>query len=59
MRFKRAGTSPRNLIYLGDHAFHPAGAPMVRIRFTMIEDAVAKELTVFDPELVLRGARAT
>lgn len=59
VRFKRAGTSPRNLIYLGDHAFHPAGAPMVRIRFTMIEDAVAKELTVFDPELVLRGVRAT
>ena len=32
---------------------------MVRIRFTMIEEAVAKELTVFDPELVLRGVRAT
>jgi hypothetical protein len=56
-RFKRAGTAARNLIYLGDHAFHPAGAPKVRVRFALTEDAPAAELTVFDPDLVLRAAR--
>jgi hypothetical protein len=57
VRFKRAGTTARNLIYRGDHAFHPAGAPMVRVRFVLTNDAAATELTVFDPELVLRAAR--
>lgn len=56
-RFKREGTAARNLIYLGDHAFHPAGAPMVRIRFTLTGDTAAAELTVFDPGLVLRAGR--
>jgi hypothetical protein len=56
-RFKRAGTAPRNLFYLGDHAFHPAGAPAVRVRFALTGDAVATELTVFDPDLVLRAVR--
>jgi len=59
VRFKRAGTSARNLVYLGDHAFHPAGAPAARVRFTLTGDAAATELTVFDPELVLRATRAT
>ncbi len=57
LRFKRAGTSARNLFYLGDHAFHPAGAPAVRVRFAPTGDAAASELSVFDPELVLRAAR--
>lgn len=57
VRFKRAGTSARNLIYLGDNAFHPAGTPAVRVRFSLTGDAAATELTVFDPELVLRAAR--
>jgi hypothetical protein len=56
-RFKRAGTAPRNLFYLGDHAFHPAGAPAVRIRFALTGDNEAAELTVFDPDLVLRAVR--
>jgi hypothetical protein len=57
VRFKRVGTTMRNLTYLGDHAFHPAGAPMVRVRFALAGDAAAAELTVFDPDLVLRAAR--
>jgi hypothetical protein len=56
-RFKRAGTSARNLTYLGEHAFHPAGAPRVRIRFALAGDAAATELLVFDPDLVLRASR--
>jgi len=54
--FKRADMSPRNLTHLGDHAFHPAGAPAVRIRFVMTEGN-AGELTVYDPGLVLRAKR--
>lgn len=57
VQFKRAGMMARNLIHLGDHAFHPAGAPSVRIRFAIAADAPAIELTVFDPELVLRAKR--
>jgi hypothetical protein len=56
-RFKRIGSAARNLVYLGDHAFHPAGAPEVRVRFALTGDAAAAELTVFDPDLVLRAAR--
>jgi hypothetical protein len=56
-RFKRIGTAARNLVYLGDYAFQPAGAPMVRVRFALSGDGVASELTVFDAELVLRAAR--
>lgn len=57
LRFKRAGGTPRNLTFLGDHAFHPAGAPAVRIRFALTGDAPATVLTVFDPELVLSARR--
>lgn len=58
-RFKRAGTSARNLTFVGDHAFHPAGAPAVRIRFAVSGDKPAAQLTVFDPELVLTARRVT
>jgi hypothetical protein len=57
MSFKRAGMMGRNLIHLGDHAFHPAGAPAVRIRFAIAADAAASEVAVFDPDLVLRAKR--
>ena len=57
LRFKRAGTTPRNLVFLGDHAFHPVGAPAVRIRFAVTGDTPATTLTVFDPELVLTARR--
>lgn len=57
VRFQRAGTAARNLVHLGEHAFHPAGAPAVRVRFVMTAGA-AVELTVHDPDLVLRARRA-
>jgi hypothetical protein len=57
LRFKRAGASARNLTYLGENAFHPAGAPEVRIRFALAGDAPATALTVFDPAVVLSAAR--
>ena len=56
VRFKRASGTPRNLVYVGEHAFHPVGAPAVRIRFSPSGETAA-ELTVFDPELVLRARR--
>jgi len=57
VRFKRAGTSARNLVHLGDHAFHPAGAPAVRVRFALSGDTAATALTVHDPDLVLVAKR--
>ena len=59
LRFKRVGTSARNLVHLGEHAFHPVGAPGVRVRFSSTGDAPATTLTVFDPELVLTAKRVT
>ena len=56
MRFTRTGMSPRNLVHRGEHAFSPVGAPAVRVRFTVTGDAVS-ELSVFDPEVVLRAKR--
>jgi len=55
-QFKRGTMMARNLIPLGDNAFHPAGAPAVRVRFA-VEGEKASELTVFDPDLVLRARR--
>lgn len=47
----------RRLLYLGDHAFHPAGAPAVRVRFT-VREGVAVKLSVHDPEPILEARRA-
>ncbi|HEX4823921.1 MAG TPA: hypothetical protein VFV19_06385 [Candidatus Polarisedimenticolaceae bacterium] len=55
-QFKRGTMMARNLIPLGENAFHPAGAPAVRVRF-VVEGEKASELTVFDPDLVLRARR--
>lgn len=52
LTFTRKGTVGRPLIHVGDHAFHPAGASAVRIRF---ENGV---LTVNDPDVVLTARRA-
>ena len=57
VKFKRTGMAARNLFHLGDHAFHPAGAPAVRVRFTLTGDGAATTLTVFDPDLVLTALR--
>ena len=56
LRFARTGMSPRNLVHRGEHAFSPVGAPAVRVRFIVTGDAVP-ELSVFDPEVVLRAKR--
>jgi len=58
-RFKRAGMTARNLIYLGEHAFHPAGAPAVHVRFAITGDSPAAGLTVFDPDLVISATRVS
>jgi hypothetical protein len=59
VRFKRTGTAARNLTHLGEHAFHPAGAPAVRIRFGSSGEAAAADLKVFDPDLVLSARRVS
>jgi hypothetical protein len=56
LRFSRKGMSPRNLVHRGEHAFSPVGAPQVRVRFSVTEDAVP-ELAVYDPDVVLRAKR--
>jgi hypothetical protein len=45
--FTRTGATPRPLVHLGDHTFHPAGASAVRIQFK------ESTLTVHDPEPLL------
>jgi hypothetical protein len=51
----RKGTMGRQLFYLGDHAFYPAGAPAVRIRF--IELGGELFMTIDDPGEVMRARR--
>lgn len=55
LNWTRAGTMTRPLFHLGDHAFYPAGAPAVRIRFTRQDDAVV--MTVSDPEVLLTARK--
>lgn len=53
----RRGDQPGiRLTHLGDHAFHPAGAHAVRIRFTM-DGERAREVAVYDPVLLMRARR--
>lgn len=46
----------RRLHNLGSHAFHPAGAPAVRIQFEF-EGPVARRVTVLDPTPVVSAER--
>jgi hypothetical protein len=55
MTWTRKGTMGRPLVHLGDHAFYPAGAPSVRIRFA--DDKGGVVMTVSDPQLVLTARR--
>jgi hypothetical protein len=50
--FTRTGATPRGLVHLGDHAFHPAGASAVRIQF---KDST---LTIHDPEPILVATKS-
>jgi len=56
LMFTRAGTVGRGLFHLGEHAFHPAGASAVRIRFSATDAGIV--LTVHDPTVVLTARRA-
>jgi hypothetical protein len=52
----RAGAAERFLTHLASLAFHPPGAPAVRIRFER-EGTKIVALTVSDPDLVVRARR--
>ena len=53
---ERVGATPRNCLHLGDLAFHPVGAPHVRIRFERENGKVAA-LTVSDPDVIVRARK--
>lgn len=46
----------RALVYLGEHSFHPEGAPSVRVRFEDAGDEAAA-LAIYAPDLVVRASR--
>ncbi len=48
--------NPLRLTHLGNHEFHPSGAPAVRIRFTLANDR-ATELTIIDGPPILTAVR--
>jgi hypothetical protein len=55
LTWTRKGTTGRGLIHLGDRAFHPMGAPSVRIRFA--DDPGGIVMTINDPDLVLTARK--
>ncbi len=52
----RKGGSPRKLFHQGDLAFHPAGAPGVRVKFERAADAV-RRVSVTDAATVVTADR--
>jgi hypothetical protein len=55
LQFTRPGRSARGLTHVGDRAFYPIGAPLVRIRFKASPTGMT--LTVFDPDVVVEAVR--
>jgi hypothetical protein len=55
LTWTRKGTMGRPLVHVGDRAFHPAGAPSVRIQFAV--EGTSVTMTVRDPEVVLVAQR--
>jgi hypothetical protein len=53
---ERAGALSRGIMHLGDLAFHPVGAPQVRIRFER-EGGKIGALTVSDPDVIVRARK--
>jgi hypothetical protein len=51
LTWTRKGMMGRPLVYVGDHAFYPAGTPSVRINFA--EEDASVVMTVHDPGVVL------
>jgi len=56
--FTRAQATTRGLSHRGRREFSPAGAPDVRITFT-VDGGRAVALTVHDPDLVLTARRVS
>lgn len=57
LAIQRGAAFPRALFHLGNHAFHPTGAPDVRIQFT-IAAAQAAAATITTPASLLTATRA-
>jgi hypothetical protein len=55
LTWTRKGSMGRPLVHLGARAFHPAGAPSVRILFTDEKEAIV--MTIHDPDVVLTARR--
>jgi hypothetical protein len=57
----RPDETARGLWHLGEHAFHPAGAPSVRVRFEVPGESgePASAVAIHDPDLLVRAVRAT
>jgi len=53
----RVGRSARQLVHVGDRAFHPAGATSVRVRFG--DQAGTLAVSVYDPDLVVVAERVS
>jgi hypothetical protein len=53
---ERAGAISRGIFHLGDLAFHPVGAPQVRIRFERDAGKIGA-LTVSDPDPIVRARK--
>lgn len=56
LQIERTGGVARNLIRVAEHEFHPAGAPPIRLRFT-VKDGLVSELSFYNPELYLTATR--
>ena len=52
----RHGGFARGLLPLGNHEFHPAGAPSVHVRFE-VGGELATAVAIYQPELVVRAQR--
>ena len=55
LNWTRKGTMTRPLFHLGNRSFYPAGAPLVRIRFTEAGDGML--MNISDGELALSALR--
>ncbi len=56
INFRRAGGNNLRLFQVEEHVFHPAGAPAVRIAFTL-EDGRATSVSLADPDVYLTAMR--
>ena len=54
---RRGERVPRHLFHLGEHTFHPTGAPSVRVSFRLKEKGNAETLTVHDADLIVTARR--